>query len=313
MSNSIFGKDGTAQGVAKQRLIETLAKSDKRVINDPYADRFVIGAGFIKLMGHKFSAWFGKKLAPGLHEHLIARTRFIDDLIEKAANSGAEQYVILGAGYDLRAHRLDLPSSLRIFEVDQAEVQARKRSKLPENITNAANVTYVTVDFTHQSLAEQLTAAGFDKSKPTIFTLEGVSQYITKEAVSSTIEELATLIQTTSATFFISYVDELLNKDPEACFGTGYPNAARRAETIKILSAKVGEPWISFYTAEEIASLLSRNGFSVTENVTVEDLNSLYFTPVSRTLRENQIFKLEHFVVAKSQNNQAFTQPMAAE
>lgn len=313
MSNSIFGKDGTAQGVAKQRLIETLAKSDKRVINDPYADRFVMGAGFIKLMGHKFSAWFGKKLAPGLHEHLIARTRFIDDLIEKAANSGAEQYVILGAGYDLRAHRLDLPSSLRIFEVDQAEVQARKRSKLPENITNAANVTYVTVDFTHQSLAEQLTAAGFDKSKPTIFTLEGVSQYITKEAVSSTIEELATLIQTTSATFFISYVDELLNKDPEACFGTGYPNAARRAETIKILSAKVGEPWISFYTAEEIASLLSRNGFSVTENVTVEDLNSLYFTPVSRTLRENQIFKLEHFVVAKSQNNQAFPQPMATE
>ena len=313
MSNSIFGKDGTAQGVAKQRLIETLAKSDKRVINDPYADRFVMGAGFIKLMGHKFSAWFGKKLAPGLHEHLIARTRFIDDLIEKAANSGAEQYVILGAGYDLRAHRLDLPSSLRIFEVDQAEVQARKRSKLPENITNAANVTYVTVDFTHQLLAEQLTAAGFDKSKPTIFTLEGVSQYITKEAVSSTIEELATLIQTTSATFFISYVDELLNKDPEACFGTGYPNAARRAETIKILSAKVGEPWISFYTAEEIASLLSRNGFSVTENVTVEDLNSLYFTPVSRTLRENQIFKLEHFVVAKSQNNHAFTQPMATE
>ena len=311
MSNSIFGKDGTAQGVAKQRLIETLAKSDKRVINDPYADRFVMGAGFIKLMGHKFSAWFGKKLAPGLHEHLIARTRFIDDLIEKAANSGAEQYVILGAGYDLRAHRLDLPSSLRIFEVDQAEVQARKRSKLPENITNAANVTYVTVDFTHQSLAEQLTAAGFDKSKPTIFTLEGVSQYITKEAVSSTIEELATLIQTTSATFFISYVDELLDKDPEACFGTGYPNAARRAETIKILSAKVGEPWISFYTAEEIASLLSRNGFLVTENVTVEDLNSLYFTPVSRTLRENQMFKLEHFVVAKSQNNQAFTQPTA--
>ena len=303
MSNSIFGKDGTAQGVAKQRLIETLAKSDKRVINDPYADRFVIGAVFIKLMGHKFSVWLGKKLAPGLHEHLIARTRFIDDLIEKAATTGAEQYVILGAGYDLRAHRLDLPSSLRIFEVDQAEVQARKRSKLPENLTNAANVTYVTVDFTHQSLAEQLTAAGFDKSKPTVFTLEGVSQYITKEAVSSTIEELATLIQTPSATFFISYVDELLDKDPEACFGKGYPNAARRADTIKSLSAKVGEPWISFYTAEEIASLLSRNGFSVAENVTLEDLNSLYFTPVGRTLPENQIFKLEHFVVAKSQNN----------
>ena len=302
MSNSIFGKDGTAQGVAKQRLIETLAKSDKRIINDPYADRFVIGAGLIKLMGHKFSVWLGEKLAPGFHEHLIARTRFIDDLIEKAASTGAQQYVIPGAGYDLRAHRLDLPSSLRIFEVDQSEVQSRKLSKLPENLTSSENVTYVAVDFTHQSLSEQLTASGFDVSKPTVFTLEGVSQYITKEAVSATIEELSTLIQTTTSTFFISYVDELLDKDPEACFGKGYPKAVQRAETIKTLSAKVGEPWISFYTEEEIASLLSRNGFSVEENVTLEDLNSLYFTPVGRTLQENQIFKLEHFVIAKSQN-----------
>ena len=57
MSKSIFTKDGTAQGVAKQRLIETLARPDERIINDPYADRFVIGASFIKLMGHKLSVW----------------------------------------------------------------------------------------------------------------------------------------------------------------------------------------------------------------------------------------------------------------
>ena len=301
MSKSIFTKDGTAQGVAKQRLIETLARSDERIINDPYADRFVIGASFIKLMGHKLSVWLTRKVAPGLHEHLISRTRFIDDLIKKNATSGAEQYVILGAGYDSRAHRLELPSSLRIFEVDQAEVQARKRSKLPKELPNSENVTYVTVDFTHQSLTKQLMAAGFDQSKSTVFTLEGVSQYITKEAVSSTIKELATLTQKASSIFFISYVDELLDKDPEACFGKGYPKAAKRAETIKYLSAKAGgEPWISFYTAEEIESVLSQNGFSIEENVTLEDLNSVYFTPVGRTLPENQIFKLEHFVTAKS-------------
>jgi len=300
MSKSIFTKDGTAQGVAKQRLIETLARSDERIINDPYADRFVIGASFIKLMGHKLSVWLTRKFAPGLHEHLISRTRFIDDLIKKSATSGAEQYVILGAGYDLRAHRLKLPSSLRIFEVDQPEVQARKRSKLPKELPNSENVTYVTVDFTHQSLTKQLMAAGFDQSKSTVFTLEGVSQYITKEAVSSTIKELATLTQKVSSIFFISYVDELLDKDPEACFGKGYPKAVKRAETIKYLSAKAGEPWISFYTAKEIESALSQNGFSIKENVTLEDLNSVYFTPVGRTLPENQIFKLEHFVTAKS-------------
>ena len=301
MNKSIFAKDGTAQGVAKQRLIETLARSDERIINDPYADRFVIGASFIKLMGHKLSVWLTRKVAPGLHEHLISRTRFIDDLIKKGAASGVEQYVILGAGYDSRAHRLELPSSLRIFEVDQPEVQARKRSKLPKELPNSENVTYVTVDFTHQSLTKQLMAAGFDQSKSTVFTLEGVSQYITKEAVSSTIKELATLTQKASSIFFISYVDELLDKDPEACFGKGYPKAAKRAETIKYLSAKAaGEPWISFYTAEEIESVLSQNGFSIEENVTLEDLNPVYFTPVGRTLPENQIFKLEHFVTAKS-------------
>ena len=133
MSNSIFVKDGTAQGVAKQRLIETIAGPDKRVINDPYADNFVIGSGFIKLMGHKLNAWLSEKLAPGFHEHLISRTKFIDELIEKSASNGIEQYVILGAGYDSRAHRLELPSSLKIFEVDQPEVQIINWPNFPKS------------------------------------------------------------------------------------------------------------------------------------------------------------------------------------
>ena len=57
MDNSIFRKDGTAQGVAKQRLIESLAKPDKPIIYDPYADSFVLGSSIIKLMGHKISVW----------------------------------------------------------------------------------------------------------------------------------------------------------------------------------------------------------------------------------------------------------------
>ena len=302
MSESIFRKDGTAQGVAKQRLIESIAKPEERIINDPYADRFVLGASFIKLMGHKLNVWLAEKLVPGFHEHLISRTRFIDDLIKKSAASGVEQYVILGAGYDSRAHRLELPSSLRIFEVDQPEVQARKRSKLPKELPNLENITYVAVDFSHQSLTEQLMDAGFDQSKSTVFTLEGVSQYITKEAFDSMIKEMAALTQKANSIFFVSYASELLNKNPEACFGKGYPNAEKRANLITYGSAKVGEPWISFYGAEEIESVLSQNGYSIKENVTLKDLNSRYFAPVGRALSENQLLQLEHFLVAKSQN-----------
>jgi len=300
MSYSIFVKDGTAQGVAKQRLIETIAGPEKSVINDPYADKFVIGSGVIKLMGHRLNVWLTSKLAPGFHEHLISRTRFIDDLIEKSAKEGIEQYVILGAGYDSRANRLNLPPSLKIFEVDQPEVSDIKLSKLPKDLPNLENITYVNVDFSYQSLSEQLLTAGFDQTKSTIFTLEGVSQYITKEAVSSTIQELSLITKDARSIFFMSYVDELLKKDPAACFGKGYPNPSKKADLIQTLSAKVGEPWISFYRDEEVESILAENGYAIKENVTLEDLNSLYFSPVGRVLPENQIFKLEHFIVAES-------------
>ena len=300
MSGIIFEKDGTAQGVAKQRLIETIANPDERIINDPYADRFVLGAGLIKFLGHKLNVWLAQKLAPGFHEHVISRTRFIDDLIEKNAASEVEQYVILGAGYDCRAHRLELPPSLRVFEVDQSEVQARKQSKLPEELPNAENITYVAVDFTDQSISDQLLDAGFDQNKPTVFTLEGVSQYITKEALRSTIKDVASLAQKANSIVFVSYANELLHKDPKACFGRGYPSAEKRARLLTYWSEKVGEPWISFYRAEEMENVLLQNGYSIMESVTLKELNSQYFTPVGRTIPENQLLQLEHFVIAKS-------------
>tara|TARA_B110000879_G_C10767039_1_gene353821 strand:+ start:367 stop:561 length:195 start_codon:yes stop_codon:yes gene_type:complete len=64
----------------------------------------------------------------------------------------------------------------------------------------------------------------------------------------------------------------------------------------------VGEPWISFYSTEDIESLLSKNDYTIIDNATLRDLNSRYFAPVGRTLSENQLFNIEHFVVAKSKN-----------
>jgi len=299
MSDSIFSKDGTAQGVAKQRLIESLAKPDKRVVYDSYADRFVAGAGIIRLMGHKISVWLTKKFAPGFHEHLISRTRFIDDLVQNAAVQGVEQYVILGAGYDSRGYRLNLPSTMKIFEVDQQEVQNRKRAKLPSNIPNLENVKYVSVDFNQQSLKNQLLEAGFDQSKSTVFTLEGVSQYISKAAMHSTLKELEELTKNSNATFYISYVNSELKMNPKACFGKGYPNPEKKAKTIMNLAAKFGEPWISFYSGEEMKEMLAQYGFELKVDKTLVDFNSEYFAPICRKLSESEIFNLEHSVQAE--------------
>ena len=300
MGKLIFRKDGTAQGVAKQRLIESLAKPDRRIIYDPYAKNFVLGANIIKLMGHRLSVWLGNKIIPGMHEHLISRTRYIDDLIEKSTFANIEQYVILGAGYDSRAHRLKLPSKLKIFEVDQSEVQELKRLRLPDNMPNRESITYVDIDFNHQSLKEQLINVGFDQNKSTIFTLEGVSQYISREALDATLKEVADLNPNSNSKIFISYVNKLLKEDSKACFGKGYSKPEKAVSFITNSAAKMGEPWISFYSAEEIESILSQNNFTLIENKTLADLNSKYFTPVGRTIPENHIFKLEHFVIAES-------------
>ena len=300
MGKLIFRKDGNAQGVAKQRLIESLAKPDRRIIYDPYAKNFVLGANIIKLMGHRLSVWLGNKIIPGMHEHLISRTRYIDDLIEKSTFANIEQYVILGAGYDSRAHRLKLPSKLKIFEVDQSEVQELKRLRLPDNMPNRESITYVDIDFNHQSLKEQLINVGFDQNKSTIFTLEGVSQYISREALDATLKEVADLNPNSNSKIFISYVNKLLKEDSKACFGKGYSKPEKAVSFITNSAAKMGEPWISFYSAEEIESILSQNNFTLIENKTLADLNSKYFTPVGRTIPENHIFKLEHFVIAES-------------
>ena len=65
------------------------------------------------------------------------------------------------------------------------------------------------------------------------------------------------------------------------------------------MAAKVGEPWITLYTSEEMKELLSEYGFSLLENKTLADLNAAYFTPVNRTIPEEELFNLEHSVVAK--------------
>ena len=138
-----FKKDGTAQAIAMHRLIETLAEKNKRVICDSYAKNFVFGGSLFKLFGYKLNTFIIKSIIPGLHEHLIARTKYLDDIVKKNVTNGFKQYVILAAGYDSRANRLKMPSDLNIFELDQSEVQKRKLAILDKIIPRSKKITYL--------------------------------------------------------------------------------------------------------------------------------------------------------------------------
>lgn len=300
MLRLVFKKDGTAQAIAMHRLVETLEKENKRIIYDSFASKFVIGGPLFKIMGYKFNIWIFKQIIPGLHEHLIARTKYLDDIIEKSVANESKQYVILAAGYDSRANRLKLPPELNIFELDQYEVQRRKTAILDITIPRSNKINYIEIDFNQDSITKKLLNAGFDPLKNTIFTLEGISQYISKGSFYSTLKEISQLTKRSKTTIFFSYTDCMINKYPEDLFGKDYPNPKQKIVRIKKIVNALSEPWISFYSKKEIEKLLFKNNFTLKEIKKLENLNDKYFASNNKTVDSRNMFNLENFVVAQN-------------
>ena len=113
-------RDTTAKAVAKSRLLESLMPPEKRLFVDPFASAFLEGAeaGIVAAGVENVLGAFGAT-APGLHETLVLRTRWLDDLVLDAVGEerGCRQLLLIAAGYDARAFRLPLPESVRTFEV----------------------------------------------------------------------------------------------------------------------------------------------------------------------------------------------------
>ncbi len=125
---------------------------------------------------------------------MLIRTKFIDEKLERAVHDGATQFVILGAGFDTRATRFgDLLKAVRVFEVDSAATQQRKRQRVNAALGGAPpNLTYVTVDFNRDKLGDALRQGGYDPNRKTFFTWEGVSMYVAEEGVRETLRTIAT-------------------------------------------------------------------------------------------------------------------------
>jgi methyltransferase (TIGR00027 family) len=125
---------------------------------------------------------------------VAARSRVADDALATALERGTRQLVVLGAGLDTTAYRTPPSQDLRIFEVDHPATQAWKRRRLTEaDIALPAALTFVSVDFERETLADGLAAAGFDPAQQTFFTWLGVVPYLTDDAIFSTLGFIAGL------------------------------------------------------------------------------------------------------------------------
>ena len=200
---------------------------------------------------------------------IVARARFIEDLVTEQSGQGVGQYVILGAGLDTFAQRRpDVASHLSVFEVDQPGPQAWKRRRLIElGFGVPAWLHLVPVDFeAGQSLWEQLAAAGFDPTQPAVVVSTGVSMYLTKEANAATLRQFAGLAPASTLAMTFLLPPELLDD----AYRSGYEAAERGARA-------AGTPFISFYTPDEMLELARQAGFKEAHHVSAPLLNQRYF------------------------------------
>ncbi|WP_116137301.1 class I SAM-dependent methyltransferase [Trinickia diaoshuihuensis] len=200
---------------------------------------------------------------------IVARARFIEDLVIERAAQGLTQYVILGAGLDSFAQRRpDIASQLTIFEVDQAGTQRWKRRRLNELGFGTPDwLRFVPVDFeAGDSWRHALAAAGFDASKPAVVVSTGVSMYLTEEANRVALREVATLAP--GSALAMTFLLPLELADPEV--RPSLEMAARGAQAS-------GTPFISFFTPARILELAKEAGFTDARHVSADDLTQRYF------------------------------------
>ena len=122
------------------------------------------------------------------------RSRFAEDSARRAIDEGVRQILVLGAGLDTFAYRLQPAGDLRVFELDHPATQSDKRRRLAEaQIAEPPHVAYVAHDFEHGSMTAALKAGGLDPTKRTFVLWLGVTPYLTEDAVIATLGELARL------------------------------------------------------------------------------------------------------------------------
>ncbi|WP_416531778.1 class I SAM-dependent methyltransferase [Streptomyces coelicoflavus] len=213
----------------------------------------------------------------GFRAAIVARARFIEDLIAEQADRGVTQYVILGAGLDTFAQRKpELASRLRIFEIDQPGTQAWKRHRLVELGYDIPDWLHlVPVDFeAGASWPGRLSTAGFDPGQPAVIVSTGVTMYLTKGATAATLRQIAGLAPGTTLAMTFLLPTELVD-DADRPGLRASEQGARGS----------GTPFISFYTPQEMLALAREAGFKDARHVPGTSLAERYFTDRTDGLR----------------------------
>jgi methyltransferase (TIGR00027 family) len=208
---------------------------------------------------------------------ILARARFVEDLVAEQAVHRVGQYVILGAGLDtFTQRRPELASRLLVFEIDQPGPQEWKRQRLVDlGFGIPSFLRLVPVDFeAGNAWWKRLAASGFDLDRTAVVASTGVSMYLTKDAITATLHQTAALAP--GSTFVMSFMLPIELLDPDV-----RPGVERAAEGARAS----GTPFISFFTPTEMLALARDTGFKEVQHVSAAMLAQRYFTGRTDGLR----------------------------
>ncbi|HWD86883.1 MAG TPA: class I SAM-dependent methyltransferase [Mucilaginibacter sp.] len=209
------------------------------------------------------------KFTKRLRASVIARARFVEDLIIEQSKQGVGQYAILGAGLDTFAERRpDIASRLQIYEIDQPGTLAWKRRRLIElGFGLPEYLHFVPVNFETSSWWEQLLKTGFDVKKVSVVACTGVSLYLTKAAITSTLNQIATLAPGSKLAMTFYLPIKLLNEEDKPM-----------QEIAEKGARAAGTPFVSFFAPDEILDLAGEAGFKEARTISTKDMEQYYFT-----------------------------------
>jgi methyltransferase (TIGR00027 family) len=283
----------TAEYMTLFRAVETAEPQGRRLFEDPYALPLLSGKlkalakiARIPLIGRLVSGFldFGW---PYTRSSGVVRTRWIDDLVCEAIHAGAQQLVLLGAGFDSRAYRLSETKGLRIFEVDHPATQRAKRARLKSSFKDLRDeVHFVEVDFEKDNLELKLKEAGFDEKTPAVVLWEGVVSYLTESAVDANLNILARLLAP-QGRLILTYVHKGALDGSVTFRGSGrWKSWVRRS----------GEPFIFGFDPATLAQTMQPYGFLLQNDVSTAEAASRYSATNGRTESGSELYRIASMI-----------------
>jgi methyltransferase (TIGR00027 family) len=248
-----------ARWSAGAKAFESFLPPEKKIISDPLA-RYYAGATGMKIVGMM------QAINPSIRKAIVLRARFIDDYAGRCLNEGFEQVVLLGAGYDSRFLRLPEFRHAKIYELDLSSTQVIKKSLTLKLLGRLPpNVTYVSIDFSRDSIIQRLLGAGFQRHKRTLFIWEAVTLFLNKDILEKTLGSLADLGAGNRIVF--DFVPTELVDDETDYKGN---------KMLLKLCADVKEPLTFGCQPDEMTAILNSLGYRNVSMTSMREANRIY-------------------------------------